>query len=123
MTNTETTRITYGAVRPGMVVRTYSGQPIEVTEVRHLTRDLGEGRGWTATVELSGRCAGRYVEHCFQLPDRRTDLVRDDAAAKAARFWASVDDDAAMMRTTHTYSRRYVTLHTSIRLDVEGNPS
>jgi hypothetical protein len=121
MTTTQATteRIEFGRVRPGMVVTTYSGRPIEVTAVRHVVRKLGEGRGWTATVVLSGWFQGRYVDACYQLPDRRTDLLRDDAQAKAARFWASVDDDdAAMMRTTHDYSGRLVTLNTNIRLEL-----
>ena len=117
------TRITYAEVRPGMTVTTYSGQPIQVTEVRHLVRLLGEGRGWTRTVELTGwleraRAPFDYVEHCYQLPERRTELIDDDAEAKKRRFWASVDDDAAIMRTTHDYSRRLVELDLNIRIEL-----
>ena len=120
MTQTESSRIEYSQVRPGMTVQTYSGRPIEVTEVRHVVRKLGEGRGWTATVELSGWLrdwsGGQYVEHCYQLPNRSTRVERDAADAKHARFWASVDDDAAMHRTIHDYSRRFVMLDLNIRI-------
>lgn len=116
-------RIEYAAVRPGMTVTTYSGRPIRVTAVRHVTRLLGEGRGWTRTVVLSGwleraRAPFEYVEHCYQLPERRTEVLRDDVDAKTRRFWASVDDDAAMRRTTHSYSPRLVQLDTNIRVGV-----
>lgn len=121
MTQTQGTRIDYATVRPGMTVTTYSGRPIRVTAVRHVVRLLSEGRGWKSTVVLSGwleraRAPFEYVEHCYQLPERRTELLHDDPKVKHARFWASVDDDAAMRRTTHDYSARLIELNTNIRI-------
>lgn len=120
MTQTQTTtRTEYATVRPGMTVTTYSGEPIEVTAVRFVLRLLDMDRGWTPTVVLSGRVgwwAGdmRHVENCYQLPHGRTRLIDDKGAQN--RFWVTIDDDAAMHRTAHNYSTRYVELDTNIRI-------
>jgi hypothetical protein len=124
MSMTQTTkpesRINWSQVRPGMTVRAYDGTPIEVTAIRHTVRLLDLGRGWVRTVQVSGWYGwsgdSRYTEACFQLPERSTHLLRDDAKAKAARFWASVDDDAAIMRSAHSYSTRLLELDTCIRI-------
>lgn len=116
MTQTQTPRIDYAAVRPGMTVQTYSGAPIEVTAVRHLVRRLGEGRGWTRTVALSGWFGGRYVENCYQLPERRTGVLHVDHGAMNLRTLDTYD--AVLARRTHSYSTRYLTLDLNIRIDV-----
>lgn len=120
------TRIDYAAVHPGMTVTTYSGRPIGVTEVRHLTLLLGEGRGWTRTVELTGwleraRAPFQYVEHCYQLPERRAEVLKIDFKVGNRRLIDSYDD--VLTRTNHSYSRRYVELITNIRVELFDDTS
>lgn len=122
---TQTTRTEYAKVRSGMTVTTYSGQPIRVTAARHVVR-LIAGRAVPA-VGLSGwaeraQAPFEYIEYCYQLPHRRTELLADTGTKR--RFWATFDmDDAAMHRTAHSYSPRYLELDLNIRIELFDSTS